>query len=238
MGGFFLIKNSPCERMLSEMNHQNQNRQNELDTIRRYSRQYEYAVRGTETDTRDELQPFALLSMLQEAASLDAEHSGLGASVLDPAGYCWLLLRTSVRMTKIPKWQDHVIVDTWTNGVERLFSIRDFLLTDPGGQWFGKASSSWLVVDKRAHRPQKITVLQDPRIMVPSISAMEFNAPKLEESFAVLPENPVLSHFAGYSEIDRNNHVNNTRYIAWCLDAVGVAGIPAANLTGVDINYV
>jgi len=236
-GFFFVEKQTPCERILSEMN-QNHIEPDELNLIRQYSRQYEYSVRGTETDTRDELQSFALLSMLQEAASLDAEYSGLGASVLDPAGYCWLLLRTSVRLAKIPEWQDRIIVDTWTNGVERLFSIRDFLLTSGSGQFYGKATSSWLVVDKATHRPQKITVLHAPDVMVASVSSLGFNAPKLEESLVKLPAFPVLSNYAGYSEMDRNHHVNNTRYAAWCLDAVGVAGIPAANLIGLDINYI
>ncbi len=217
---------------------QKQTNQNELNIIRNYSRQYEYSIRGTETDVRDELLPFALVSMLQEAASLDAEYSGLGATELDPAGYCWLLMRTSVRLSAIPAWKDRIIVDTWTNGVERLFSIRDFAITDPKGRSYGKATTSWLVVDKKSHRPQKITVLNDPKVMEKSVSALGFNCPKLEESIAELPALPTISKYAGYSEIDRNIHVNNTRYVAWCMDAAGMRGIPDANLIGMDINYI
>lgn len=210
----------------------------ELDTIRQFSRQYNYSIRGTETDTRDKLQPCALMSMIQEAASIDAEYHQCGAKELDPEGFCWLLLRTSVRMSAIPGWKDQITIDTWTNGVERLLSIRDFFITDPAGRFFGKATTTWLVVDKETHRPRKITVLNNPRIMEKSVSALGFNSPKLEESFAELPELPILSEYAGYSDIDRNNHVNNTRYVAWCMDAVGMCKIPDADLIGIDINYI
>lgn len=212
--------------------------QDEMNKIRKNSRQYEYSVRSTETDTRDELQLFALMSMIQEAASIDAEYSGLGAAQLDPKGYCWLLLRTSVRLSTIPKWKDRIVIDTWTNGVERLFSIRDFLITDQDNRLMGKATTSWLVVDKKSHRPQKISVLNDPRVLESSFSGLGFSSPKLEESLVVISDAPILSKYAGYSEIDRNIHVNNTRYVAWCLDAIGVMGIPASNLIGIDINYI
>lgn len=217
--------------------NQSQKEYEDINPIRQFSRQYKYTVRGTETDSKDALAPVALLSMLQEAASIDAEFNRLGAAELDPAGYCWLLMRTSVRLAKTPKWKDCVTVDTWTNGVERLFSIREFLLTDQDGQFLGKATTSWLVVDKNSHRPQKITVLNNQQVMEKSLSALGYNSPKLAESMTVLPECPILSKQAGFSEIDRNIHVNNTRYAAWSLDAVGMNGIPEANLIGLDINY-
>ena len=216
---------------------QNQTDQNELNIIRKYSRQYEYSIRGTETDMRDELVPLSLVSMLQETASLDAERGMLGATALDAGGYCWLLLRTSVRLSAIPKWKDRIIVDTWTNGVERLFSIRDFAITSPDGQFYGKATTSWLVVDKKNHRPQKISVLNSQKIMEKSVSALGYNCPRLEEALFKLPESPLLSKYAGYSEIDRNSHVNNTRYVAWCMDAIGMKGIPERKWIGMDINY-
>jgi acyl-ACP thioesterase len=209
----------------------------EIDTIRQFSRQYNYTVRGTETDTKDVLAPVALLSMLQEAASIDAEYNSLGATELDPEGFCWLLMRTSARLARTPKWKDCITVDTWTNGVERLFSIREFLLTDQNGTFLGKATTSWLVVDKKSHRPQKIAVLNDTRVIEKSVSALGYNSPKLMESMNSQPEHPILSIQAGFSEIDRNLHVNNTRYIAWALDAVGRNGIPDSNLIGLDINY-
>ncbi|MHB1483232.1 MAG: acyl-[acyl-carrier-protein] thioesterase [Saccharofermentanales bacterium] len=203
-----------------------------------FSRQYEYTVRSTETDIHDELQLFSLLSMLQEAASIDADISGLGASCLDSKGLCWVLLRTSIRLFAIPKWQDRITIDTWTNGVERLFSIRDFIITDQNKRLLGKATTSWLVADKITHHPQKITALENELVFKTSISALGFSSPKLDETMACLPSSPILTRNVGFSDIDRNMHANNTRYAAWCLDAIGKKGIPSANLAGIDINYV
>ncbi len=209
-----------------------------LEQIRKYSRQYEYGIRSTETDLHDELQLYSLMSMIQEAASVDAEICGLGAAQLDPKNLCWMLLRTSVRIPKIPKWQDKVLIDTWTNGVERLFSIREFAFTNQNGNVLGAATTSWLVTDKNSHRPQKISVLADERVDKKSLSAIGFSSPKIDESKITFSAVPVFSKEIGYSEIDRNMHVNNTRYVAWCLDAIGTAGFPTAKLIGIDINYI
>ena len=53
--------------------NQNKIEQDELNAIRKYSRQYEYSIRGTKTDTQDERQCFVLLLMLQEMASLERD---------------------------------------------------------------------------------------------------------------------------------------------------------------------
>ena len=49
-------------------------------------------------------------------------------------------------------------------------------------------------------------------------------------------ENTIVK-YADFSEIDRNHHVNNTRYVAWCLDAVHNRSLDQGDILGIDINY-
>lgn len=212
-------------------------KKDDLDIIRKYSRQYGFTVRSNDTDMNDNIAIHSLMSLIQEAASSDAQVLGFGASDFDKSGYCWLLLRASIRLAAKPRWRDDIIIDTWTNGSEKLIALRDFNISDKSGYLYGKATTSWLVADKETKSPKRITVLGKPEMEIYNHSALGFNAPKINESIAKLSSDPVMTRTAGYSEIDRNEHVNNTKYIAWCIDALGAAKDGFTDICGIDINY-
>lgn len=67
--------------------------------------------------------------------------------------------------------------------------------------------------------------------------SLPFDAPKVDADEAMAAANPVLRHVCRASDIDRNLHVNNTRYIAWCLDALQTAEVDSDPVVGIDMNY-
>jgi hypothetical protein len=50
---------------------------------------------------------------------------------------------------------------------------------------------------------------------------------------------PVLKKSADFSDIDRNRHLNNTRYAAWAVDTLYAGAVSEEQYTiqGIDINY-
>ena len=203
---------------------------------------YSFTIRGTDTDPEDRLHLFALLSYMQEAAFFNAEAGGLGTTFLDGQGLCWILIRLAIRLDRLPQWGGRVVVNTWNRGCRRLTWIRDFTFFDQQGNFFGAASSEWIIADKSNHRPQKPDVLP----VVAPIPQSDQSA--LPEEIRRLPrleirpdDKPGLTQFADFSDIDRNGHVNNTRYAAWCMNALHVfAGERAAGcrVSELDIHFV
>ena len=55
-------------------------------------------------------------------------------------------------------------------------------------------------------------------------------------SSGINKENTMVK-YADFSEIDRNLHVNNTRYVAWCLDAAHNRSLDQGDVLSIDINY-
>ncbi|MHB8962116.1 MAG: acyl-[acyl-carrier-protein] thioesterase [Saccharofermentanales bacterium] len=210
----------------------------DIDIIRKYSRQYKYTIRSTDTGPDDRITPHAMTTLIQEAASVDAGVLGFGADDLDVKGICWLLLRTSVRFFKSPKWRDEITIDTWTNGTEKLLALRDFSISSDDGSVLARATTSWILADSRTKRPMKISMLENRAMTEISYSSLGFSSPRIEAKPDLLPAAPAIVKNAGYSEIDRNNHVNNTRYIAWCLDALAVSTGIGLDIAGFDINYI
>jgi medium-chain acyl-[acyl-carrier-protein] hydrolase len=207
---------------------------------------YSFNILGTDADWQDYLQPASLFSFMQEAAYSNAEALQMGASVLDGRGLCWILIRIASRFEEMPRWGERITIATWHRGVNRLTFFRDYEFFDQQGRRFGHATSEWLVADKTTHRPQRPeSVFTDTP--VPPAGHATFAAPPARPQ--PLPESalaePVLACYADYSDIDRNHHVNNTRYVAWCLNSVAAAlarsrdgGIPWLSVRGIDIHYI
>src|ERR1035437_7189951 len=85
---------------------------------------YTFDIHSTDTDYKDQIQMHSLFSMMQEAASRNADVYGWGPEVLDKIDTCWLLLRVSVRMDKRPSWLDKISIETWSRGTDRLYFLR------------------------------------------------------------------------------------------------------------------
>ena len=205
---------------------------------------YTYTIRNTETDIEDKIHYQALFSMLQESASLDADVYGWGAEEMDKRKLCWLLLRVSVRMEKMPSWLDTIHIETWSRGADRLYFFRDFVIRDDFGHVLGNASSVWIVVEKEAHRPVRPSMLMEyERTASDPSQVFDFDPPKItsksdEVWLSSEDEKSIAVKFADFTEIDRNRHVNNTRYVAWAIDAFYKKQSEICQISGIDINFI
>jgi medium-chain acyl-[acyl-carrier-protein] hydrolase len=206
---------------------------------------YAFTIRGTDTDSQDRLHLFSLFSFMQESAYHNAETGGLGASTLDRLGLCWLLVRISVRLETLPHWGETITVSTWSRGIRKLTFLRDFEFFGASGRQFGYATSEWLIATKAEHRPQRPeAVLPDWHQPIGARSVFNGPAPRPPQMEVAAASQPILSQYADFSDIDRNRHVNNTRYVAWCLNAVHAAArtaaveLPDIRVSGLDIHYI
>lgn len=199
---------------------------------------YTFVIRGTDTDCEDRLHLFALLSYMQESAYFNAGTGGLGTGELDSLGLCWMLIRLSVRLRELPRWGGIVTVKTWSRGCRRLTWVRDYEFFDQDGVLFGAASSEWLIADARSHRPQKPDILPTASRHAVSAEAALPDDVRRPSRLEIHPDDsPVLVQYADFSDIDRNRHVNNTRYAAWCMNAVhAFAGERVSGLQSKDLD--
>lgn len=205
---------------------------------------YTFDIHSTDTDYKDQIQMHSLFSMMQEAASRNADVYGWGPEVLDKIDTCWLLLRVSVRMDTLPSWLDKISIETWSRGTDRLYFLRDFIFYDEAGVKIGVGTSIWILANKSTHRPVRPAIIMDmAKVLSDKSASMPFNTPKITPLADVksmkenLSNSNTITKYADFSEIDRNHHVNNTRYVAWCLDAAHNRSLEQGDILGVDINY-
>lgn len=193
-----------------------------------------WCIRTNECDPSGHATLPAILNLLQEAASLNAEELGFSKSnfALRGENISWVLTRIRLQMSRYPKWEESVRVSTWPRGGRRIVAWRDFEIHGADGARLGLATSEWMLIDLATRRivpvPADILSLvpQDrPAVLGPDpftkLRWTESGEGGRDKDAARRP----LRFRAKRSDIDLNGHVNNVHYAEWCLEA---APAPAA----------
>ena len=171
-----------------------------------------------DTDAAWRLKPSSFMNLAQEAAGRHAVYLGFGYDDLIVSNTAWILSRMHIVFTDVPKWRENITLTTWHKGLNRLFYLRDFILTDDEGRERVKATTSWLVLNLETRR-----LVRDPHLMedgtVCTDNAIEAPADKVIMPKDIEPEY-VMEHIVAYSDIDTNGHANNAMYMQWAMDAV------------------
>mgnify|MGYP002511033043 FL=1 len=172
-----------------------------------------------DTDASWRLKPASFMNLAQEAAGRHAVHLGFGYDDLIVTNTAWILSRVHVEFIDTPKWREEITLNTWHKGLNRLFFLRDFVLTDNEGRERVKATTSWLVLNLETRR-----LVRDPKLMedgtICTENALETPADKVQMPKDVEPE-LVRTHHVSYSDIDTNGHTNNAMYMQWSMNSVG-----------------
>ena len=188
-----------------------------------------------DTDTAWRLKPSSFMNLAQEAAGRHAVHLGFGYDDLIKTNTAWILSRVHVEFIEAPKWREDIILTTWHKGLNRLFFLRDFLLTDAQGRERVKATTSWLVLNLETRR-----LVRDPKLMeegtICTENVIEIPADKVVMPKDVEPE-LVMEHVVAYSDIDTNAHANNAMYMQWAMDAVDYQIASARPVKEFTINF-
>ncbi len=172
-----------------------------------------------DTDAAWRLKPASFMNLAQEAAGRHAVYLGFGYDDLIASNTAWILSRVHVEFPDAPLWREDVTLTTWHKGLNRIFFLRDFVLTDKDGKERVKATTSWLVMNLETRR-----LVRDPKLMeegtVCQENVIETPADKVQMPKDAVPEF-VFSHNVSYSDVDTNGHANNAMYMQWAMDAVG-----------------
>ena len=175
------------------------------------------------------------MDLAQEAAGLHAVELGFGYEELIKNNTAWILSRVNIQFVDTPLWRDDITLTTWHKGANRLFFLRDFIMTDKDGKERVKATTSWLVLNLETRR-----LVRDPKLMeegtVCTENVIETPADKVQMPKDV-PAEFVLEHAVAYSDVDMNNHTNNAMYMQWAMDAVDYEIASTRAVKEITINF-
>lgn len=195
----------------------------------------QFAIPSYFVNSKSELTPQQLLLMMQEVAWAHVDRHNIGWDYLYQFNMFWAITRLHVKIYRMPKWNETVRLRTWGKISEHLTHFRDHEMADENGTIIMEATSTWVILDFTTGRPQKIENMPSYLYINEHKNAISENAPKIKA--IAFPENERVYKPVVYSDIDVNQHVNNSKYMQFALDAFEMDYIEEHELKEFFINY-
>ena len=194
----------------------------------------EFRIASYQTDLTARMKPSAILEIMQEMGGAHAELLGVGRSSLMPLNLAWVLTRVEVRMERYPLSGEIITVETFPMPNRRVFFPRYFIFRDAQGKQIGCAASLWVVLDvttrKMANAAQIVPLMPDNSDLTAPMG-MPATVEEAPGEAAEAVRIPV------YTDLDVNGHVNNTRYLDWCCNALGIDAMRRGAMLHFTLNF-
>ncbi len=171
----------------------------------------------------------SLADLLQEIAWRHADSADFGRNLVD-MNLMWALSRLEIKVEKFPKWGQSIQLFTGGRGADKLFAFREFLVLDQNDQVLARGMSSWLLLNsetKRIQKPESVL----PAVLFDTKMKPEWQPSKILVSGELIASEEVKVRL---SDLDLNDHVNNTSYIRWVENLLFDQGIRPDSIA---INY-
>lgn len=173
----------------------------------------QFTITSGECDPFGRIKPSAILSILQEAAGAHCAGTAVDWSALANRNMFFAITRQRVLVSRLPRQGETITVETWSGPTSRVAFPRNTIARDKNGNELFRAISLWVLMDVSSRAmilPGKsgITLtgsVQGGELPVPSsIGLRELGSSEIRR--------------VRYSQLDRNRHMNNCRYLDWVMD--------------------
>jgi acyl-ACP thioesterase len=173
-----------------------------------------------------------LCNLLQLTAAKHAELGGISFTDMQAHQQAWVLSRSRIEITKMPRWRDVVTVKTWIQSLENSRSIRCLEMYLNEEKIIG-CETFWAVFNTQSRRPE-LLALPHEHFEKYSTKATERDFKKIDIS---LPIKEVGSKKIVLSDLDIVNHANSVKYMEWCFDTLQPEQLLKENITEIEVNY-
>ena len=176
-----------------------------------------YDLRTSDFDKFNHIKPASVLDLFQDAAGRHAEEIGVGFEAMKEHSYFWVLIKIRFQVISQPSFQQKVIVKTWPLAPNKFIYRREYSIENENGDKLIVGSSEWVVMHSQRRRLVSAPDLYPFSDDFYPVMNFEEKLDSVEDfeantsSYSITP---------GFSELDVNNHVNNTKYANFVFDAI------------------
>ena len=165
-----------------------------------------------------------------------AEHSEIGGiSFVDMQIYnqAWVLSRMRLEIDFLPKWKDIVTVKTWICSLENSRSVRAIEVYVNEEKYVG-AETFWVVFNTISRRPENLQLPHNhfEKFISKRATTLEFSKIIVSNNLEFVSSKKIY-----LSDVDMVNHVNNIKYLEWCLDLIDENLILNNQIVSMEMNF-
>lgn len=191
-------------------------------------------IKYYEMDFNQVLKPSALLNILQNIATQNAELLGFGPSFIFPKNYAWFLIKYHMEFDVYPQDLDELVIKTEARGISKIIASRDFeIWTADNKKRLGRVASNWMLIDLNTKIILPITKIID---FMPAFQKRE-NDMQFQKIQPLEQIDFKKTFEIRFDDIDVNQHVNNANYIIWAFEPLPYKFRSTCKLKTLDVVY-
>lgn len=175
-----------------------------------------FRIDYTQCNPQGVLKLTELCNLFQATAADHAETGGISFSDMQQHEQAWVLSRMRIEIAALPQWRDDIVVRTWINNLENARSYRSLEMHSKAQKISG-CHTFWASFNTTSRRPEPLRLPHEHFEKFPERLPTEASASRL-----VMPSDlqKIGTRRVRRSDLDMVAHVNNVKYIEWCLDEV------------------
>lgn len=172
----------------------------------------------------------------QDVASRHATLLGIDDfSLLEKDNALWVVSKTKVKINKLPRWNDEVIVRTWPMGAEGVRCNRCYQIIK-NGEVYINGISEWVMIDATSRTLRKVETTSYPNdIDWITEKSVEERFRRFKDDFT--DDDLVYKRLIRSGDIDVTHHTNNVTYITMLLDTFSVKELENMMLKDIEVSY-
>jgi len=174
-----------------------------------------------------------LCNLLQLTAGDHAEIGGISFTDMQEFNQAWVMSRMRLEIDSLPRWKDIVTVKTWIISLENSRSVRALEMHANGKKIVG-CETFWAVFNTKLRRPEALALPHEHFEKYAEKQSTEERVKKIDLSkeMKTVNERKVV-----LSDLDIVNHVNNVKYLEWCLDSADSKAVLKQKIKSIDMNF-
>ena len=176
-----------------------------------YSR--DFPIETVYVDRFGRLKPSMILYFAQEVATDHCVQLGCDWDAMAAKGLFWAVMRHRIEITKLPMVGQMIRIETWPMPTTRTCYPRSMAAYDENGQVLFRVHSLWVLMDVKTRA-----------MVLPGKSGVRvegiLRGTELPTPASLIPREMErkTTRTVCYSDLDRNGHMNNVKYLDWSAD--------------------
>ncbi len=172
-----------------------------------------FELTAQHVDCYGRFKPSAILYFAQEVAGFHFSLLAMDYDSLAGRGMFWAVTRHKVQITRLPHLGETIRVETWPMPTTRVAYPRSLVAYDEAGNEVFRAITLWVLMDANTRA-----------MILPNKSGIEVAGTLRGNELACpngLPAKTLANRHSRsvcFTDLDRNGHMNNTRYCDWIDD--------------------
>lgn len=175
--------------------------------------QQDFHITDAYVDRFGRLKPSAILYFAQEVAGDHFALLSMDYEALSRRGLFWAVTRHRVQVTRLPVRGEKIHIETWPLPTTRVAYPRSMVAYDEKGHELFRSISVWVLMDRNT---RNMILPGKSGIAVPgTLRGLELATPTglVARDMADSRNRTVC-----FTDLDRNGHMNNTKYLDWVSD--------------------